>query len=81
MICLLNLLASIFIVKERVQGSKVLNNLEIINEFFVQVATLHLPVFEMCSIDHQTMFGSSFIYCVIITIALNIMVILTDLAH
>jgi hypothetical protein len=35
----------------RVQKSRELNNLEILNEFFIQVATLHVSIFDMCSID------------------------------
>lgn len=75
-ICLLNIFASILIVKVRDQRSKVLNNLEVANEFFIQAATLYLPIFELCSIDDQAMFGSSFIYCVIITISITLIIIL-----
>ena len=49
---MLNFGGSVFIVYENVQNSKELNNLELLNEFMIQTAALHLPIFVLCDINH-----------------------------
>ena len=68
------------IVKLRVQRSKKLNTLEIINEFLIQTATVHLAIFDMCSIDQQQIFGTFFIFVIILTVFVNIINIFINLA-
>jgi hypothetical protein len=53
------LISSIIIVSLKVQVSKELNNLEIINEFLTQAATIHIPAFFLINIDNQSKVGQS----------------------
>jgi hypothetical protein len=69
-------MASIFILKVKVQRSKGLNNLEIINEFLAQVANLHLPIFALSMAKNQSFFGFTYMSIVFLTVAINLFVIL-----
>ena len=77
-VCFLNILVSIFIIKVKVQRSKELNNLEIINEFLTQLATLHLPIFALCSQDYQPFFGITYISIILLTVTINSCIILKN---
>ena len=65
--------------KERLQSSKELNNVELINELLIQATTLHLPIFSLCNINYQSFFGYTYIYIVIITVAFNLFIILRNI--
>ena len=56
-IFILNLVSSMVIAQLKVQSSQLINRLELINEFLIQAATLHMPIFLLCSDNQQMMFG------------------------
>ena len=68
-----------FIVNAKVQNSKEQNNLELMNELLIQATTFHLSIFILCSISQQSFFGYTYIYIVITTVVLNIIIIFKNI--